>query len=275
MNRRNKHLRFSRTPYLLRLFLILTTVVALLAPMNFVLISPGPASPLFPKVLAVKKADAQSYPVNGNLYLLTIYVTNPETRVFGVQVLGCWAWGDCAVLPRSVMYRDGTTDKKATSEGDKEMSTSQNTAVTAAKKFVALNFPSVNLSKFQNSSLAITLEDTGGPSGGLIFTLGLIDLLTPLDIVQGRKIAGTGTISADGSIGAIGGVAEKILGARKAGASILFVSTENCGELPADTSGITVVAVRTIDQVVDYLMQKPVKAGFNSAGIRGCASVGA
>jgi PDZ domain-containing protein len=173
------------------------------------------------------------------------------------------------------MYKDGTTDKKATSDGSKEMSTSQNTALTAAKKFVALNFPSVNVAHLKNSSVKVALENTGGPSGGLIFTLGLIDLLTPIDIVQGRKIAGTGTIAADGSIGAIGGVAEKILGAKKAGASILFVSTENCSELPSNTSGITVIAVHTIDQVVDYLVSNPAHSGVNSAGIRGCASVGA
>ena len=145
----------------------------------------------------------------------------------------------------------------------------------ARTSLVALNFPSVNVSALKNSSVKVSLENTGGPSGGLIFTLGLIDLLTPIDIVQGRKIAGTGTIAADGTIGAIGGVAEKILGAKKAGASILFISNENCSELPADTSGVTVIAVHTIDQVVDYLVSNPAQTGFNSAGIRGCASVGA
>jgi PDZ domain-containing protein len=273
MIRRSNHLRFSRTPRLLRAFLILVSVVALLAPMNFVLVSPGPASPLFPKILSIKEAGVSTYPVHGNLYLLTIFVTNPETRVFGAEVVGCWVWGDCAVLPRSVMYKDGTTDEKATSEGSKEMSTSQNIALAAAKKFVALNFPSINVSALKNSSVKVSLENTGGPSGGLIFTLGLIDLLTPIDIVQGRKIAGTGTIALDGTIGAIGGVAEKILGAKKAGASILFVSTENCSELPADTSGVTVIAVHTIDQVVDYLVSNPAQTGFNSAGIRGLSLI--
>jgi PDZ domain-containing protein len=273
INRRSNHLRFSRTPRLVRAFLLIATIVALAAPMNFVLITPGPASPLFPKILAIDDPAVKSYPVDGNLYLLTIYATNPETRVFGAEVLGCWIWGDCAVLPRSVMYRDGTTNEKASKEGGKEMAQSQSVALTAAGRFISRKYPAINLNSIREQSIKISLENTGGPSGGLVFTLGLIDLLTPVDILQGRKVAGTGTISEDGSIGAIGGVTEKILGAKKAGAQILFISRENCAELPSKVAGISVVAISRIDQAVEYLLTA--KASVNSAGIRGCASVGA
>ena len=277
ISRRNKDLRFSRTPLALRFFLVTTTVIALLAPMNFVLLSPGPASPLFPKVLALKespksKPSLKSYRVNGNLYLLTIYVTNPETYVSGAMVLGCWFWGDCAAVPRSVMYKKNTTNKREIAESRKEMDTSQNVAVTAAKRYLSKEYPQINLSNFKDSSLKVTLKNTGGPSGGLVFTLGLVDLLTPVDIVQGRKIAGTGTISSDGKVGPIGGVTEKILGAKKAGASLLLISRENCLDLPHEVTGIEVVAIDTIDEAVAYLLQK--EKPLNSAGIRGCASVG-
>ena len=281
MIHRNSTLRFSRIPGLLRIFLIATTLIALIAPMNFVFITPGPATSLFPKVLQVK---SKSYPVNGQLFLLTIYVSNPESYVPGAEVLGCWAWGDCVALPRSVMYEDGTTNKKEESAGTKEMVASQSGALTAAKKLIAKKYPGVDLSKVTDSSIKVSLENTGGPSGGLVFTLGLIDLLTPKDILAGRKIAGTGTIAADGSIGPIGGVTEKILGAKKAGATILFVSQENCSELPSEVSGLTVIAVNTIDEVVDYLngrasgaLKGSLSSGkdLNSAGIHGCASVGA
>jgi PDZ domain-containing protein len=281
MIHRNSTLRFSRTPGLLRYFLIATTLIALIAPMNFVFITPGPATSLFPKVLQVK---SKSYPVNGQLYLLTIYVSNPEGYVPGVEVLGCWAWGDCVALPRSVMYEDGTTNKKEESAGTQEMVESQSGALSAAKKLIAKKYPEVDLSKITDSSIKISLENTGGPSGGLVFTLGLIDLLTPKDIIAGRKIAGTGTISADGSIGPIGGITEKILGAKKAGASILLISQENCSELPSEVSGLTIIAVSTIDEAVEYLTGRPQGAlqgslssgkDLNSAGIHGCASVGA
>ena len=277
INRRNKDLRFSRTPLVTRLFLVATTVIALVAPMNFVLINPGPASPLFPKVVALKSASAdsslKSYPVKGNLYLLTIYVTNPQSYVSGSMVLGCWVWGECAALPRSVMYEKETTNKEELAASTKEMTTSQNVAVAAAKGYLTRKYPEINLADFTDSSLKVSLKNTGGPSGGLIFTLGLIDLLTPVDIVQGRKVAGTGTINAKGEVGSIGGLTEKVLGAKAAGASLLFISRENCLDLPRKVSGIAVVAVDTIDEAVAYLLQQ--ERPLNSAGIRGCASVGA
>lgn len=277
INRRSKDLRFSRTPLVTRLFLVATTVIALVAPMNFVLINPGPASPLFPKVVALKSSAAdsslKSYPVKGNLYLLTIYVTNPQSYVSGSMVLGCWIWGECAALPRSVMYEKETTNKKELAASTKEMTTSQSVAVAAAKGYLTRKYPQIDLADFTDSSLKVSLKNTGGPSGGLIFTLGLIDLLTPVDIVQGRKVAGTGTINAKGEVGSIGGLTEKVLGAKEAGASLLFISRENCLDLPRKISGLTVVAVDTIDEAVAYLLQQ--ERPLNSAGIRGCASVGA
>lgn len=281
MIHRNSTLRFSRTPRALRFLLLLSILAALLAPVNFVLITPGPATKLFPDVLSIKKSSGIStYPVDGQLNLLTIYVTNPESYVFGAQVLGCWAWGDCVALPRSVMYEDGMTDESASKEGSAEMSQSQNIALAAARNVISRQFPSVDITALKDSSVKVTLEDTGGPSGGLVFTLGLIDLLTPQDLLQGRNIAGTGTIARDGSVGAIGGVTEKILGAKKADATILFLPQENCSDLPKKVEGISIIAIEKIDEAVKYL-QAPIKGGKSSgkglisAGIHGCASVGA
>jgi PDZ domain-containing protein len=274
MIRRSNNLRFSRTPILLKVFIGLVALTALVAPANFVLLTPGPVTELFPKVLTVKPVDGvKSYPVNGQLYLLTIYVTNPETKVLGAEVLGCWVWGDCVAAPRSVFYEKNTSDAKERKSGEQDMVKSQNVALIAAKGAIARKFPGVNVKALKDEAIKVSLEDTGGPSGGLVFTLGLIDLLTPADILQGRKIAGTGTIAPDGTIGAIGGVTEKIIGAKKAGAQILFVSRENCGELPASANGISVVAINTIDQALDYLLTA--SPALNSAGIHGCASVGA
>ncbi|MSX18611.1 MAG: hypothetical protein F2803_01650 [Actinobacteria bacterium] len=281
MRPRSKTLRFSRPPRILQILLAISLVVALAAPMNFVLITPGEPTSLFPKVLTIKDPDKTlAHPVNGQLYLLTIYITNPETKVLGASVLGCWIWGDCVVNPRSIWYEKFSSDKAERAVGTKAMQKSQSLALTAAKKVIATYFPEIDLSKVSDKSVRVSLENTGGPSGGLIFTLGLIDLLTPKDILAGRKIAGTGTISADGKIGAIGGVTEKILGAKKAGASVIFVSTENCLDLPDTVEGIKVVAVETIGDALEYLLEAPNTANksqkaFNSAGIQGCDNVGA
>ncbi|MEK1379247.1 PDZ domain-containing protein [Limosilactobacillus fermentum] len=62
----------------------------------------------------------------------------------------------------------------------------------------------------------------GGPSGGLMFSLQIYEQLTQQDLRHGRKIAGTGTIGADGSVGEIGGIDKKIIAAKNAGATIFF-----------------------------------------------------
>jgi PDZ domain-containing protein len=84
-----------------------------------------------------------------------------------------------------------------------------------------------------------------------------------------------GTITSDGKVGPIGGVVEKIVGAKRVGAQVIFISTENCSELPATVEGISVVAVSTLAEALSYLRGESSGAALNSAGIHGCASVGA
>ncbi len=71
-------------------------------------------------------------------------------------------------------------------------------------------------------------EDIGGPSAGLIFSLGVYDTLTPGSLTGGTDIAGTGTIDPDGSVGPIGGIQQKIVAAADAGAKIFLVPAGNC-----------------------------------------------
>jgi PDZ domain-containing protein len=71
-------------------------------------------------------------------------------------------------------------------------------------------------------------EDIGGPSAGLMFSLGVYDVLTPGSLTGGAKIAGTGTIGADGAVGPIGGIQQKIVAAADAGAKVFLVPPDNC-----------------------------------------------
>ncbi|HEX5540204.1 MAG TPA: PDZ domain-containing protein [Micromonospora sp.] len=78
--------------------------------------------------------------------------------------------------------------------------------------------------------LKIDLGKIGGPSAGLMFALGIIDKLTPEDLTGGKIIAGTGTIDAEGNIGQIGGIPQKLVGAKAAGADVFLVPADNCAE---------------------------------------------
>lgn len=77
----------------------------------------------------------------------------------------------------------------------------------------------------------------GGPSAGLMFSLGIYDLLTKGSLTDGEAIAGTGTIDAGGAVGPIGGIQQKIVAARRAGAELFLVPPDNCDEAVAAPNG--------------------------------------
>ncbi|WP_431912061.1 YlbL family protein [Micromonospora carbonacea] len=79
-------------------------------------------------------------------------------------------------------------------------------------------------------TLSIDLGDIGGPSAGLMFALGIVDKLEPADLTGGMVIAGTGTIDDEGRVGPIGGIAQKLVGAKDSGAKVFLVPEANCAE---------------------------------------------
>lgn len=104
------------------------------------------------------------------------------------------------------------------------------------------------------NEMKIELNDIGGPSAGLIFTLALIDKLTPGEITGGRSVAGTGTITAYGAVGRIDGIAQKMIGARDAGATVFLVPVANCAQaLEADHEGLQLIKVGSVEEAVDGL----------------------
>ncbi|MDC4233863.1 peptidase S16 [Actinomyces sp. B33] len=99
--------------------------------------------------------------------------------------------------------------------------------------------------------IAVNLDKVGGPSAGMVFALGIIDRLTPGDLTGGQSIAGTGTISYDGAVGPIGGVRQKMWGARADGAQWFLAPAGNCSEIAGHApEGLTVVPVATLDEAL-------------------------
>jgi PDZ domain-containing protein len=100
----------------------------------------------------------------------------------------------------------------------------------------------------------LKLDDVGGPSAGLVFSLAIVDSLTPGSLVDGRDLAGTGTITPKGRVGPIGGVVQKMYGARDSGATTFLAPRSNCGEIAGNVpEGLDVVAVRSLDEAVAAL----------------------
>ncbi|PZE22497.1 SepM family pheromone-processing serine protease [Paenibacillus xerothermodurans] len=164
-----------------------------------------------------------------------------------------------AVLPTA----DGTTGE-------------QQRAPRAGLGIVSVNVQSIQADDPKHQ-VTITAGEIGGPSAGLMFALEIVNRLTPEDITKGYKIAGTGTIDAQGEVGVIGGIQHKIIAADKAGAEIFFAPkdyTAPNGQIIPNFSAaeerakdiqsrMKVVPVGTIDDALQYLSVLPPKAAAN------------
>jgi PDZ domain-containing protein len=100
-----------------------------------------------------------------------------------------------------------------------------------------------------------------GPSAGLMFTLQIIDQLTPGGITGGLKVAGTGTIEPDGSIGEIGGIQQKVYAAETAGASVFFAPRGNYEEARKVATRVELVPVDKVTDALQWLQAHRPKGG--------------
>ncbi|MFJ4039211.1 PDZ domain-containing protein [Microbacterium sp. NPDC090007] len=117
----------------------------------------------------------------------------------------------------------------------------------------------------------IQLNDVGGPSAGMMFALGIIDKMTPGDLTGGQHIAGTGTIDADGNVGPIGGIRQKLFGARDAGATWFLAPEANCNEVVGHVpDGIRVFSTSTLAQSLTAL--ETIRDGGDLDALPSCGS---
>ena len=108
-----------------------------------------------------------------------------------------------------------------------------------------------------NIKLKFNKSESGG-SAGLMTTLAIYDTLVEDDLTNGMKIAGTGTIDSNGSVGEIGGVKYKLKGAESAGTDIFFVpfgdNYDECVKIVKEKGyDIKLVPVNTLDDAINYL----------------------
>ncbi len=231
-----------------------------LAPLPFTLAQPGITANVLgsykgQRVITVDGA-AKTAPSKGELRMVTIAATGPQATVRIADVVDGWFATDREVLPTEAVYPVGGDIKQIEQHGRKQMRTSQRSAVSAALDELDLSPDDV--------SVRLRLADVGGPSAGLLFTLGIIDTIgDDGDLTGGRTIAGTGTITADGQVGPVGGVPLKTQAAHRDGATIFLVPKAECddaqSELPSD---MRLVPVTTLDGALKDL--KALRSGHGS-----------
>ena len=114
----------------------------------------------------------------------------------------------------------------------------------------------------------ILLQSVSGPSGGQIFALAIYDKLTPGSLTGGNKIAGTGTVDPDGTIGAIGGIKSKMYGALRSGAKYFLAPSVNCEDVVGNVpDGLQVIKVANLKDSLNAL--KAIREG-NQASLPTC-----
>jgi Lon-like protease len=127
----------------------------------------------------------------------------------------------------------------------------------APARVPGVDHPVIGVSLVNNFPFPLTIDsgNIGGPSAGLMWTLGLVDLLTPGDLTGGRTIAGTGEITVEGKVLPIGGVEEKVVAAERSGATIFFVPAKDAGAARSVASKIVLVPVSTYLDAIAYLQR--------------------
>jgi PDZ domain-containing protein len=114
----------------------------------------------------------------------------------------------------------------------------------SSQEFVTYQFP---------IDVKINTQLVGGPSAGLAFTLAIVDDLTPGSLTGGTRVAVTGTIAPDGSVGEVGGVEQKAITARTNGVQLMIVPKREVADAKRGAGDVRVVGVGTIDQALDAL----------------------
>lgn len=102
--------------------------------------------------------------------------------------------------------------------------------------------------------VSIQVDQIGGPSAGLMFALGITDLLTPENLAKGLTISGTGTIDSSGTVGAIGGLPQKVTAAKRAKSDLVFIPADQCADVPrSEFDQVRIVPVATLTEAKDAL----------------------
>ncbi|MFG3287920.1 PDZ domain-containing protein [Streptomyces sp. NPDC048179] len=247
---------------LTRLQAIAVCAIPVVALIGTAVFAPLPFSVAQPGMTANVLGDNQGTPVitiagaptrttSGQLRMTTIEATGPDARVSLSDVIGNWFRTDRAVMPRDAVYPSGDSVKEVEQHNTEQMEQSQDAATQAALKYLDLSAGKVKVT--------LKLADVGGPSAGLLFSLGIIDKLdgngSGGDLTAGKNIAGTGTISADGTVGAVGGVALKTQAARRDGATVFLVPRDECADAKAELpKGLRLVPVTNLKGAVSDLV---------------------
>lgn len=261
---RIKHYVVSRSPkYFAGAVAVIIAIVVLLLPSAYVIEMPGPTQDVLGKVdgedvIAISGSQVRTYQDSGKLLLVTVSASGvPGYPIVNAQAVWAWANPHMEIMPREAVVPVGQTADEYQNKVDKDMSGSQNKASAVGLQYVKDHASElgVDASTVQDAHITMHVDKIGGPSAGMMYTLGLIDKLTATNESGGQTIAGTGTINAKGKVGKIGGIRLKMLGAKRDGATWFLAPADNCSEVVGHVpQGLRDVKVSTLDDAYQALV---------------------
>ena len=231
----------------------LIAIVGLLLPSPYVVQGAGPTQDVLGSMNGspvISISGASEHKGEGHLLMVTVNARGvPGYPVVNAESL--WAWIDpqLVVLPTEAVFPVGQSADEYRQQSGDQMNDSQTTAETVAleyAKHLGLDVDGV--------TVKVSVDEIGGPSAGMMYTLGIIDMLSPEDLTGGKTIAGTGTIDESNKIGAIGGIRLKMIGAKRDGATWFLAPESNCNEVVGHVpEGLRDVKVSTLDEAYTSL----------------------
>ncbi len=223
-----------------------------LAPLPFSLAQPGLTANVLGENRGTPVITISGAPVrrtSGQLRMTTIEATGPDQHVSLSDVVDSWFRTDRAVMPRDSVYPSGNSVKEIEQHNTEQMQESQDDATTAALDYLHLSDKKVKVT--------LKLADVGGPSAGLLFTLGIIDKL------DGNGSGGDLTGAAPSPVrgrsartvrSARSGVALKTQAARRDGATVFLVPRAECSDAKSELpKGLRLVPVTSLKGAVSAL----------------------
>lgn len=257
--------------YFAGFFTVIVAIFALSLPSAYVVEEPGPTQDVLGSLSNTPVIDMSGSRVKenhdtGKLLLITVNVSGvPGYEVSTFYSLISWMNPHKSLLPREAIVPVGQSADEYEKESTNKMDNSQNLAQN-----VALQYASKHLGiKKEDVKVRLHIEDIGGPSAGMMYTLGILDKLTPEQETGGKTIAGTGTIEKSQKIGAIGGIRLKMIAAKRDGATWFLAPYDNCNEVVGHVpQGLRVVSVKTLDDA--YKALKAIGSGRGTDKLPSC-----
>ena len=224
---------------------------------------PGPTQNVLGKVedgavIDITGTGVTTYKDSGKLLLTTVNASGvPGYPIINAQAV--WGWGNpqVEVMPREATVPVGQSADQYQKKVEQDMAGSQDSASAVGLAYAKAHADELDIdaSALQHAKVTMHVDSIGGPSAGMMYTLGLIDKLTPANESGGKTIAGTGTIDKDGKVGRIGGIELKMLGAKRDGATWFLAPASNCldvaGRVP---DGLRDVKVATLNEAYQALV---------------------